>query len=158
MPSERMRIGEFAAETGVTTKAIRYYERRGLLEPAPRTASGYRQYGPKDVERLQFIKKAKRLGLSLDEIGDILAISRQEAPCVHVLALVDAKLAKVDRIIEELREFRDEVVRLREESHGRLAELPKESSVCGIIERGIHARGETALVWLEGRHRTGAGE
>ncbi len=65
---KRMKIGELAKETGLTAKTIRFYEGIQLLDDPGRTESGYRQYGAEDVERLEFIKKAKRLGLSLDEI------------------------------------------------------------------------------------------
>lgn len=133
MASRSMRIGELAAAAGVTKKAIRHYEKEGLLDPAPRTASGYRQYGPKDAERLEFITKAKHQGLSLDEIKDILAISGQRAPCIHVLALLDEKVAQADAVIAELREFREEIAQLRQESQARLDQLPDESQVCGII-------------------------
>ena len=69
-----MKIGEIAKATGLTTKTIRYYELNRLLEEPDRTDSGYRLYGTKDVERLEFIKKAKRMGLSLEEIRDILLL------------------------------------------------------------------------------------
>lgn len=155
MRRERMKIGELAKATGLTTKTIRYYELQSLIEEPERTESGYRSFGPEDVERLEFIKKAKRLGLSLDEIKDILAIHKQrQAPCVHVLALLDQKLERVDAVIRDLSQFRQEIARLREESRERLEQLPMESRVCRIIERGIHARGEVALTWLERQGKT----
>jgi DNA-binding transcriptional MerR regulator len=103
-----------------------------------------------------FIKKAKHLGLSLDEIKGILDLRNQrQTPCVHVLALLDQKLAQADAVIRDLSRFRRELAQLRDESKARLAELPEESQVCGIIERGIHARGELALAWLEKGKRGG---
>ena len=66
------KIGELSNATGLTTKTIRYYELNGLLEEPWRADSGYRLYDPEDVERPEFIKKAKTLGLSLEEIRDIL--------------------------------------------------------------------------------------
>ena len=141
-----MKIGELASATGLTTKTIRYYELNRLLEEPRRTDSGYRLYDSEDVERLEFIKKAKSLGLSLAEIRDILLLYEQrQSPCVHVLALLDRKLEQVDKMISEMDEFRRELLRLRVESQVRLEQLPEESRICGIIERGIHRKGELAL-------------
>ncbi len=69
-----MKIGELAETAGVTTKAIRYYESIGLLDEPERTGSGYRSYGPDDVERLDFVKQAQASGLALAEIKSILDI------------------------------------------------------------------------------------
>src|SRR3546814_457103 len=80
-----MRIGELAARLAINTKTIRYYEGIGLLPPPDRTASGYRAYDEDDVERLTFIKTAQRLGITLDEIREILAFrERGERPCEYV--------------------------------------------------------------------------
>ncbi len=133
MPERKLRIGELAAELGLNPKTIRYYEQIGLLPAAPRTESGYRLYGADDVERLRFIGKAKAIGLSLEEIGEILALRREgHAPCAHVLELLDRKLAAVDRQLRALRAFRRELVGLRAEA-ARTATA--EACVCGIIER-----------------------
>ncbi len=154
MNNGMMKIGELANATGLTTKTIRYYELNRLLEEPQRTDSGYRLYDSEDVERLEFIKKAKSLGLSLEEIRDILILHEQrQAPCVHVLALVDRKLEQVDNMISGMDEFRRDLLRLRMESQVRLEQLPEESRICGIIERGIHRKGEVALTWLEGRRK-----
>ncbi len=152
--NKSMKIGELAKATGLNTKTIRYYELHRLLEDPERTESGYRMYGEDDVERLEFVKKAKRLGLSLEEIREILILHEQsQAPCVHVLALLDRKLEHVDDIIRDLEEFRRELMRLRVESQVRLEQLPEDARICGIIERGVHAKGQVALTWLEGRRK-----
>ena len=152
--NKRMKIGELAKATGLTTKTIRYYELNRLLEEPERTESGYRMYGEQDVERLEFVKKAKRIGLSLEEIREVLVLHEDsQAPCLHVLALLDRKLEQVEDIIRELEEFRRELMRLRVESQVRLEQLPEESRICGIIERGVHAKGQVALTWLDGRRK-----
>ena len=149
-----LKIGELSKATGLTVKTIRYYELRRLLEESQRTESGYRLYGREDVERLEFIKKAKQLGLSLDEIRDILILHEQrQAPCIHVLALLDQKLDQVETVMKELDQFHRELMRLRAESQVRLEQLPEEAHVCGIIERGIHAKGEVALAWVEAKRK-----
>lgn len=139
MPEKTLRIGELAAELGLNPKTIRYYEEIGLLPAPPRTESGYRLYDAEDVEQLRFIGKAKAIGLSLQEIGEILALRREgRAPCAHVLELLDRKLAAVDRQLRALRAFRRELVGLRAEA-ARTAIA--EACVCGIIERHEPADG-----------------
>jgi MerR family Zn(II)-responsive transcriptional regulator of zntA len=144
LPEKKLRIGELAAELGLNPKTIRYYEQIGLLPAVPRTESGYRLYGAADIERLRFIGKAKAVGLSLEEIGEILALRREgRAPCEHVLELLNRKLAAVDRQLRALRDFRRELLGLREEA-ARTATA--EACVCGIIEH--HEPGERAEpVW-----------
>ena len=150
-----LKIGEVAKLTGITTKTIRYYELMGLLPEPQRTESGYRLYGQEDVERLSFIKQAKRLGLSLADIQDILSLHRErQRPCIHVLALLDQKLTELDEVMDDLQRFKEELAQLRKESAERLQKLPQDASICSIIERGIHHKGELALIWLEGRQKT----
>ncbi len=67
-------IGEVAERTGFTASALRYYGRRGLLEPSTRTDAGYRLYNEEALARLAFIARAKQLGCSLDEISDLVAL------------------------------------------------------------------------------------
>jgi len=151
MPN-KIRIGQLAKRTGFSTKAIRYYELLGLLAEPERTESGYRLYRPEAVERLELIEKAKRLGLSLEDIRDVLVLhERQETPCIHVLALLEQKLRQVDTVLKELRAFRRDLARLHQEATERLEQTPAGARVCGIIERGVHAKGEAALTWLEFR-------
>lgn len=151
----KMRIGELAGRTGFSTKTIRYYEQIGLLAEPVRSESGYRLYSDEDRQRLEFIAKAKRLGFSLEDIRDVLVLhEQQQTPCVHVLALLEQKLSQVDGALKDLRQFRGELAHLRQEASERLEQAPAGAAICGIIERGIHARGEAALAWLEFR-RTG---
>ena len=100
-------IGDVAKRTGVSTPTIRYYEEIGLLPSAPRSGAGYRRYDDATVEELRFIRKAQALGFSLDEIAEILQLSRSgKAPCSHVLSLAHQHLAAVDERIRQLRAFR----------------------------------------------------
>lgn len=126
-----MRIGELADRFGINPKTIRYYEALGLLPQPERTESGYRQYTEADAARLDFIGKAKRLGLSLEEICSVLAMCDEgQLPCSHVLELLDQRISGVDHAIEELQAFRSELAGVRA---GAAARIP-EGSVCGIIE------------------------
>ena len=149
--SGTLKIGDLAARSGVSTKTIRYYELLGLVRDPERTDSGYRLYGDADVERLVFIKKAKELGFSLSDTKEILEVQDAgDSPCMHVLAILDRKILEIDSLVQELREFQEGLVQLRDESAAR-AEHGAEGAICGIVERGIHDKGVAALAWLEGR-------
>ena len=100
-------IGEVAQRTGVPAPTIRYYEEIALLPAAARSGAGYRHYTASTVEELLFIRKAQALGFSLDEIREILQLSRSgKEPCSHVLTLAHQHLAAVDERIRQLRVFR----------------------------------------------------
>jgi DNA-binding transcriptional MerR regulator len=125
-------IGELAAACGLTPKTIRYYEALGLLPPPRRSAAGYRLYRAADREHLRFIARAKALGLTLEEIREILALRQQgQSPCAHVLALLDRKLAELDAQLRLLTALRAELAALRERA---AATSTPEAPVCGIIE------------------------
>ena len=131
-----MKIGELASASGTTPKTIRFYEEYGLLPPAPRTGSGYRIYAREDVKRLDFIRKSKQLGLSLDDIVGILQLhDRSEPTCVHVEALLDDKIEQVNVALRELRDLKRELTQLREKA-GTMADChPSGGNICGIVER-----------------------
>jgi len=102
-------INELVRDSGVPSSALRYYERVGLLTPVGRSAGGYRLYDDRSVERLEFVGRAKRLGLSLDEIRDLVALW-DDGPCApvqeHLQTLVDEKVASLDAQLGELIRFR----------------------------------------------------
>lgn len=98
-----MRIGALAEGAGCNPKTIRFYEDRGLIAEPPRAGNGYRDYPPETVERLRFIRDAQAAGLSLAEIGEVIAIRDSgRPPCVHVGQLITEHLAKVQTRIAEL--------------------------------------------------------
>ena len=98
-----VRIGEVAEVSGMTTKALRFYEDRGLLPRADRTSNGYREYGQDTVLRLDFIRRSRISGLTLAQIGDILRVRDDgAAPCGHVSAMLATQLKGLDQQIEEL--------------------------------------------------------
>ncbi|MFD9945913.1 heavy metal-responsive transcriptional regulator [Nonomuraea sp. NPDC059023] len=98
-----MRIGTLAAEAGVSTKTIRFYEQAGLLPEPPRTSGGYRDYPATTVDRLAFVRDAQTAGLSLAQIREVLDIrDAGQAPCEHVGELIEAHLTQVNDRIDEL--------------------------------------------------------
>jgi DNA-binding transcriptional MerR regulator len=101
-----LRIGEFAAIAGVSADTVRYYEKVKLLPRAGRTVAGYRLYDDIDVERIQFIKQAQALGLSLNEIKSLLTARGGAEECRQVRDLLQAKLSQLDDQVQMLRSFR----------------------------------------------------
>ena len=147
-----MKIGELARRAGTTTKTIRFYEQEHLLPDAPRSASGYRAYGPDDVERLEFIRRAKRLGLSLVEIKGVLQLNdRDEPTCVHVRALLDEKIARLEQVVRDLREFRVELTALRDQAGDMVDCHPTGGNVCGIVERSELTLDPASFAFLRSR-------
>ena len=130
-----MKIGELASSTGVTTKAIRYYEQIGVIAEPPRTQSGYRNYDPAATERLGFVKAAQRAGLTLSEIRSVLAIhDKGEAPCSHVSELIDAKLDEIDERLKALERTRQELSQVQKRAGSLSPEDCGPDSICHIIE------------------------
>jgi DNA-binding transcriptional MerR regulator len=139
MTTPQFHIGALASELGINTKTIRYYEELGLLPAPARTSAGYRLYTTADREQLRFIIKAKTTGLTLEQIGEVLALRRDgQEPCAHLRALLDGKLATVEAQLRALTAFRDELRRLRDAAET----TDRDGAVCGIIER--HAAGRAA--------------
>lgn len=103
-----MRISELADQVGVATSTVRYYERIGLLDGPARTAAGYRDYDENAAYRLTFLTRARRMGLSCDEITSLLGISDGGNCRVvqqRVLQLIEEKQTEIKRQIGELRRF-----------------------------------------------------
>jgi len=120
---ERFLIGELAEQAGVNRETLRYYERRGLLKPAGRTASGYRVYNRESAARLLFIKRAQGFGFSLEEIRDLLAM-KPENPrsCNRVMHMLDIKLDGLAERIREMQRFHRQLARYRKHCGEALAE------------------------------------
>lgn len=127
-------VSQAARQAGVTRKAIRIYEDKGLLPPAERTQAGYRLFTGDDIAVLRFIRQARTLGLTLAEIGDILGLQRGGAqPCGRVTQLLDAHIGQIDRTLADLRQLRAALLGARRTAdQTRLA--GGDAVVCRIIE------------------------
>lgn len=137
--SDAYQIGELAARSGLTTDTLRYYERLGLLPAPARTSGGFRVYPSQTLDRLRFIKQAQTLGLTLQEVGHLVAYQDQGGlkRCRQVRDLLRTKLAELQKRLAELEEFRDTLSRYLQECEGTLnADRPSQRAEpeCPVIE------------------------
>jgi Cu(I)-responsive transcriptional regulator len=110
MPQRDFRIGDLAKSTDTKVETIRYYERIGILPAPGRTAGNYRAYSSNHLGRLSFIRRARDLGFSLDEVRHLLSLSDHKSrSCNSVDAIARKHLADVDRKIADLQSLRREL-------------------------------------------------
>ena len=110
-----MRIQSASQQSGVSSQTIRYYESVNLLPKPNREVNGYRSYSETDVERIRFVAGARQLGLSIDDIREVLALrDTDEAPCRTVLAMLKQKANEIHQRIIELKRLESELNRLHQ--------------------------------------------
>jgi DNA-binding transcriptional MerR regulator len=127
-----VKIGEVARASGVGIEALRFYERSGLLGKPGRSAGGYRLYDAGILDRLSFIKKAQKLGFSLDEIKKIITNALTGSlPCDEVREIVRIRLKEVNERVKEMQRYRRELAATLEDwdDIGR-----SQGHICGLIE------------------------
>ncbi|MBP8795035.1 MAG: Cu(I)-responsive transcriptional regulator [Brachymonas sp.] len=108
-----MNIGQAAKASGITAKMIRHYESVGLLPPATRSDTGYRQYGEREVHVLRFIRRARDLGFSIKDISGLLSLWHdRQRPSRQVKALAQAHMQQLQRKIDELQSMRQTLEKL----------------------------------------------
>ncbi len=114
-----MNIGAAAAATGVSAKMIRHYEAIGLLPPASRRDNSYRAYGQHEIHELRFISRARKLGFSIEQIGELLALWRdRNRPSRDVQEIAASHLADLHARIAELQAMADTLKALMRTCHG----------------------------------------
>jgi len=124
-----MNIGEAARASGVSAKMIRHYESVGLFPQAPRTESGYRQYGDRDLSTLRFIRHSRDLGFSIEQIRELLDLwQNRRRPSRQVKALAQAHIEELDEKLKELQAMKATLEHLVHSCHG------DERPDCPIIE------------------------
>lgn len=124
-----MNIGEASERSGVSAKMIRYYESVGLLPPASRRSNGYRDYGDQEVAVLQFVRRTRDLGFSLEEVGALLALwSDKNRPSREVKRLAEKHIGELERRIHDMRSVIGTLKSLTRRCHGN------EGSACPILD------------------------
>jgi len=117
---EVLTIGEVAKAAEVGVETLRFYEREGLIAEPPRRQSGYRQYPLETVRRVRFIRRAKELGFTLKEIGELLSLRVDPSTtCADVREMARAKIADIEGRIAELHRIREVLGRLARSCRGK---------------------------------------
>lgn len=113
-----MNVGEAARASGLPAKTIRYYEEIGLISPA-RAANGYRDYAGDDIHRLAFLRRARRLGFSVEECRQLMALYRDRSRASHdVREIAVAHVAAIEEKVRELQSMRATLQKLIHACHG----------------------------------------
>jgi Hg(II)-responsive transcriptional regulator len=135
----KLTIGKLASAAEVGIDTVRFYERACLLKRPQRTAAGYRLYAESDVARLRFIRRAKALGFSLDEIAELLRLNDGGGRRSAVRALAEQRLKEIEQKLSELGRMRDTLRHLVHECRG-------DGSIagCPIIEAVLPEQREAA--------------
>lgn len=124
-----MNIGQAALATGISAKMIRYYESIGLIVPAGRTASGYRTYTEQDLHTLRFVRRARGLGFSVEQMHELLALWRdRKRASAEVKRVALQHVEELERKAAELQQMADTLKHLARHCHGN--DRPE----CPIIE------------------------
>lgn len=133
-----LKVGEAARQTGLSVKTLHHYEEEGLAEPLTRTEAGYRLYGEEEVARLKFIKRAKLLGLTLEEIKELVSLAagcNQGEIVPSLKDILEVQLEKTERRMKELATFRENLLyykrRLFEDDP--VGACKAETSFCGCL-------------------------
>ncbi len=133
-PAQLLRIGQLQQQSQVPIKTIRYYEELGLIPVAQRTEGGFRLFKPAVLKRLAFIRRSQKLGLSLQEIGEILQIhDRGQLPCDNVRHKLNDKISAIDEQIRQLSILREELVELMAVDPNS-PQFSQPNIICPIIE------------------------
>ncbi len=129
----RLKIGEVSKQTGIAVGALRYYEKLGLLT-SKRGDNGYRYYLPTAVRQVLFIKKAQALGLSLEEIGEVLTVHEKgDLPCELVRSLLQEKIEKLTSQIQDMVNFKAELEQYRDR-WANTQPCPQPEDICPLID------------------------
>ena len=117
---EKLTIGQLAKKANVNLETIRYYERRGLIPEPPRNNSGHREYSLEEVKLTEFIKRSQALGFSLKEILELLSLRVEPGrTCGDVKERVEAKIADIEKRIEDLERIREALLSMSKKCIGK---------------------------------------
>lgn len=140
---EYLTIKDAAKRAGLTPKTIRYYEQIGLIPPFERTragfkSNGYRLFTQPDINRLEFVKLARRLGMSLAQVKELLAATERGSASPQLGAFIEQKLSEIDQSIKDLHSLRRALGELRRRINAKREKKPQSccEPVCGPITCG----------------------
>ena len=145
-----MRISELAEHAGVAPSTVRYYERIGLVPSPPRTPSGYRTYDDEAAARLVFVTRAKRIGLTLEQIAEVLPIwDGVNCAATHeqITRLVDMKRAEVLERMRELQQFADQL----DEVRAALEDTPPPAACLPDLSCCVPTAADTTMITITQR-------
>jgi len=127
-----LRIGELATKTGLTAHTIRFYEKSGLINASQRSESGYRYYTDTDVRQVEFVKTARKIGFSVDDVSTLLSIrvDKSNHTCQDVTEITQRKLNDVNEKISELLLMQQTLEILLNSCCGE----PESATHCSIME------------------------
>ncbi len=133
LASPSLLIGQVAAATGIPVKTIRFYADLGLIPTLSRTEGGFRLFAPEVVSRLRFIRRAQSLGMSLEEIGQVLRIRDQGSPpCGAIRELLEEKVQEIEHRIAELRLLQTNLTQLLQD--WRDPETLRDEQICPNLD------------------------
>ncbi|MEZ8144065.1 zinc-responsive transcriptional regulator [Enterovibrio norvegicus FF-33] len=134
-----LQIGQLAKQAGVSGDTLRFYEKVGLLKPTSRSESGYRLYNEDALSRVHFIMKAKRLGLTLDDIQEMLEIRLEASQhsCAEVKGITQKKLDEIDQKIAELTQIRVALKKINDACCGHADDNASHCSILGALETNV---------------------
>ncbi len=129
-------VKQVAERVGLPSRTVRYYDRIGLVPADERSDAGYRLYGAEEEGRLRFIRRAKRLGFSLDEIRGLMAAAEGGcgATVPELMRLLDEKVQELDAKIVELTAFRDHLIEYRAGKRGAARRSCGHGAFCGCLD------------------------
>lgn len=127
-----LKISELAAKTGLSAHTIRFYEKNGLISASERSEAGYRYYNDADIRRAEFVKTARNIGFSLEDISQLLSIrvDKTSHSCQEVTDITQHKLDEVNAKIEELQSMQSTLKILLESCCGG----PEQATHCSIMD------------------------
>jgi len=127
-----LKISELSSQTGLSAHTLRFYEKNGLITASTRSEAGYRYYNKADVRRVEFVRTARSIGFSLDDISQLLSIrlDKQSHSCQEVTEITEHKLNEVNEKITELQSMQKTLSILLESCCGG----PENATHCSIME------------------------
>ena len=151
---EGLTRNQLAQRANVNLETIRFYEAKGLLPAAPRTASGYRKFSEEMIERLAFVKRAKALGFSLEEIRELLHLQgEQTGVCVEVRDLLRAKLSAVREKKADLEKLEAHLSDALGKCNQALKRQPKSPEDCPALRQMTNSRSHRRESRMNGTRR-----